>query len=181
MRKSARAVPHISPAALFPELRGGSGCGGSRLPLPCHRERDISRRCRNQQRGVDRADVYPRSVRKRRLLGFADTTPVRPQPSLRLPPLPSRLPPSGRRPVGHPQWTWSPAEKSVRISPSSPPACAYLPSSPSFIFSKIKKCSPPQSLPFFPPSPRSPLTSFFPQLTRFRVQRSRLQSPSIAF
>ena len=28
-----------------------SGCGGSRLPLRCHRQRDISRRCRNQQRG----------------------------------------------------------------------------------------------------------------------------------
>ena len=62
---------------------------------------------------------------------------------LRLPPLPSRLPPSGRRPVGHRQWTWSSAEKSVRISPSSPPVCAYLPSSSPFIFSKIKKCPPP--------------------------------------
>jgi len=30
---------------------GTPGCSWSRLPLRCHRQRDISRRCRNQQRG----------------------------------------------------------------------------------------------------------------------------------
>ena len=30
---------------------GASDCGKSRLPLRCHRQRDIPRRCRNQQRG----------------------------------------------------------------------------------------------------------------------------------
>ena len=51
----------------------------------------------------DRTDIYPRSVRKRRLLGFADTTPARPQPTPTPAPAPSRLAPSGRRPVGRRQ------------------------------------------------------------------------------
>jgi hypothetical protein len=53
---------------------------------------------------------------------------------------------------------------------------------PFFHLLKNKKNAPLPSLcPFSPPSSRSPLTSSFPQLTRFRVQRNRHESLSIAF
>jgi hypothetical protein len=138
----------------FPGREGASGCGGSRLALRCHSQRDISRRRRNQQRGGQsgRLDVYPRSVRKRRLLGFADTTRPGLSPPPRLPLPPSRLAPSGRRPVaiaskpGPQPRSLSiylpPFRPSVRISPSP-----LLPSSPKMLPSALFPFSPVLTLP----------------------------------
>lgn len=123
----------------------------------------------------DRADVYPRSVRKRRLLGFADTTPAKPQPTPT--PAPAPIPtPSVRSPSG--------GSSPVDLVPSRevcayiPLLCAYLPFSSPFIPSKN---APLPIFPFFLPSSRSPLTSFFPRQTRPRVQHNRHERPSITF
>lgn len=85
----------------------------------------------------DRADVCPRSVRKRRLFGFADTTPARLQPTPEpaptlIPTLSVRSPSGGSSPV---DLVLSRELLSIYLPPS-PPVCAYLPFSSSFICHK---------------------------------------------
>jgi len=128
----------------------------------------------------DRADVYPRSVRKRRLLGFADTTPATPQPTPT--PAPALIP---TRSVRSPSGGSSPVDLvlSREVCPYISLLSSRLCVSPLLLsFHPLRKCSPLSSFPFFSlPSSRSPLTSFSPQQTRIRVQHNRHKGPSITF
>lgn len=152
--------------------------GESRFALLCHRKRDISRRCRNQQRGGQSGRLTSEC---------SETTPTwirRYNPGqassqhLSLLPPSSRLAPSGRRPVGHRQYLALSRRTSVHISPSSPPVCAYLPFSSTF---NQEKMLPSPLLPPFLPSPRFSLTTFFLKQTRFRVRLNPHERPSLAF
>lgn len=103
----------------------------------------------------DRADVYPRSARKRRLLGFADTTPARSQPTPTPVPAPIptrsvRSPSGGSSPVG--------LVLSREVCPYISLLSSRLCVSPLLLsFHLLEKCSPPPSSPLSP-RPRAPFS-----------------------
>ena len=116
--------------------RGSSRCGESRFPLRCHSKRDISCRCRNQQRGgqcgrltSECSETTPTWIRRYNP-GQAHSTPESAPASI---PTPSvRSPSGGSSPVD----LVLSRRTSVHISPSSTPACAYLPFSSTLTLEK---------------------------------------------
>ena len=126
-----------------------AGCGESRQPLQCHRQRDISRRCRNQQRGGQSGRLTSEC---------SETTTAwicryYPGRSSHIPCACSPIHPDPLRPVAV-RWVFpsrlvSPQPRtSVLISPPPLPSVRISPS-PSLSSSK-KKCSPSATFPFSP-------------------------------
>jgi len=138
---------------LSPGRKVAPGCGWSRLPLRCHRQRDISRRCRNQQRGGQSGRLTSEC---------SETTPTwicryNPGQATAHPYACSRPHPDLLRPVAV-RWVVA-----SRAGPQPRSLPIYLPRlcvSPLLLsFHPLEKCSPPPSFPLFsrPRAPFSPL------------------------
>ena len=149
----------FTPRRLFPGRRGeDSGCGVSRLPLPCHKQRDISRRCRNQQRGGQSGRLPPEC---------SETTPAwifryNPGQASANPRACPPTHPDSLRPVAV-RWVIAsrpgpqPRSLSIYLPPLLPPVRI----SPSPLLSSSQKNAPlPHLSPFFsrPRAPLSPLS-----------------------
>jgi hypothetical protein len=126
----------------------------------------------------DRADVYSRTARKRRLLGFTDTITDRfqstPDPAPALIPTRSvRSPSGGSSPV---DLVLSRELLSIHLPLHSSRLCvsSLLPN-----FHLRKKCFPLVPFHLFLPSSRFPFTSFSLQQTRLRVQPNRPERPPL--
>ena len=157
---------------------GPSRCGGSRCALLCHRKRDISRRCRNQQRGgqsgrltSECSETTPTWI-CRYNTGHA---PVNPSVC-------SRPHPDSLRPVAV-RWVIA-----SRPGPQPKNFCPYISLLPSRLYVSpllfdfhLRKNAPLPSL-----SPFSSVLAlsshlFFLRQTRFRVRPSPHERPSVAF
>lgn len=169
------------PLGSFSWVLGGesSRCGESRCALLCHKKRDISRRCRNQQRGGQSGRLTSEC---------SETTPTwirryNPGQALVNPSVCSRPHPDSLRPVAV-RWVIAsrpgPSAEEL-LSIYLPPPLPSVRISPSLQLSPKKKMFPSPLFSLFLPSSRFPLTSFFLQQTRFRVPLGPHERPSLAF